>query len=234
MSTLYGIISHAALSKLLKHQQHRSFCECCTVGKNETNNKNNDNNNATNNSITTTNNNNNKKTTQKTRKRIVKKTPRTKKNRGATGCIGGSVDANVANKSSGGSRDDDDKFNKTLVNFLRDHHLSVYAVEKNIRIDNLGGRVDCIFLENRHHKTLYIVDWKFFRHVPNTLSMEYIIQLNLYMYMMKRLQEFSHFNFKLYCIIFSALDPNKIKVFDAMILPEEFLQTLTSIASFHS
>lgn len=180
MSTLYGIISHAALSKLLRRHQHKSFCECCAdvVGNDDDD-------------------------------AVI------------------AVDDKQKNNLNSG-------LNKNLVEFLREHHLSVFAVEKHLRVDNLGGRVDCIFLENRHRKTLYIVDWKFFRHIPSTLPMEYVIQLNLYMYMMKRLNEFSNFNFKLYCVIFSALDSNKLKVFKTMILPDDFLKTLTSIMSFHS
>lgn len=124
------------------------------------------------------------------------------------------------------------EFNREIVQFLKDHHLSVYAVEKRIQIDGLSGRVDCIFRENLYKKTLYIIDWKFSKYIPYTLQMEYVIQLNLYMYIMKRIDVFSTYNFQLYCIIFSTTGNNKIKIFKSMVLSEEFLKSLISVMNY--
>lgn len=124
------------------------------------------------------------------------------------------------------------KFNHEMFSFLQNHHLSVYAIEKRIQCDGLSGRVDCLFLDNICKNKLYIVDWKFSSYIPVNLQMDHVIQLNLYMYIMKRMKEFMVYTFEMYCIIFSSVDQDKIRIFKSIVLPEKFMENLITRMSF--
>lgn len=123
-------------------------------------------------------------------------------------------------------------FNSEMFQFLENNHLSVHAIEKKIFCDGLTGRVDCIFRENINKKKLFIIDWKFCNNIPTSLHLDYELQLNLYMYIMKRMKIFSNYDFEMYCFIFSSHDNNKIRIFKCKVLPEGFIQNLISIISF--
>lgn len=117
-------------------------------------------------------------------------------------------------------------FDRKMVQFLQKHHLSVFIIEKKIAIQGLNGRVDCVFIENIHKKTLYIVDWKFTRYVPHDVYIQHRIQLSLYAYIMKRMDAFSTYNFKTFCFFFAP--GNKIKILHCEILGDDFLESLIS------
>lgn len=126
-------------------------------------------------------------------------------------------------------------FNIEMVQFLQKHHLSVVAMEKKIQIDGLLGRVDCIFKENVYNKKLYIIDWKFTKHLPAELCQEYRIQLNLYLYIMQRMQLFNAFDqFEMYCFIFSSHDLNQLKIFKCEAMSQDFIENLISTTVFQS
>lgn len=121
-------------------------------------------------------------------------------------------------------------FNDVLVQFLQKHHLCVYAIEKKVQIDGLRGRVDCIFLESVHKKTLYIIDWKFTKHLPAELNIQYKIQLNLYRYIMQRMEIYAIYDdILMYCIF---VDNNRVKILKCDILHEDFIENLISLTNF--
>lgn len=123
------------------------------------------------------------------------------------------------------------EFNAELVQFLQNNHLSVYAIEKTVKIGGLCGRVDGIFRDNVNKRTLYVVDWKFSKNVPPSLPMEYVMQLNLYRYIMKRMTQYAKYDLQLYCFIFSAHN-NSMRVFKSLILPDEFIWNFISKTCF--
>ena len=127
-----------------------------------------------------------------------------------------------------------------LVNFLRQHHLSVLDVEKKIQTnDGLCGRVDCIFRQHNKPHTLFIVDWKFTHsHMPKSLSMDQVMQLNLYRYIMHQMATYAAIKtIEMFCLIFSGTrntttNKKKLKIFKVDTIPEEFLRTLITKTSF--
>lgn len=127
-----------------------------------------------------------------------------------------------------------------LVNFLRQHHLSVLDVEKRIQTnDGLCGRVDCIFRQHNKPHTLFIVDWKFTHsHMPKSLSMDQVMQLNLYRYIMHQMATYAAIKtIEMFCLIFSGTsktttNKKKLKIFKVDTIPEEFLRTLITKTSF--
>lgn len=121
--------------------------------------------------------------------------------------------------------------NQEMLKFLKDNHLFVYAVEKRIEYDNIVGRIDCIFKSHLDKTQLYIIDWKFSRNIPNFIQMDYIIQLNIYMYIMKRINLYSKCTFKLYCFIFST-SGKRLKIFECNHLPEPFIDNLITKTIF--
>lgn len=128
--------------------------------------------------------------------------------------------------------------NYMLLNFLSEHHLSVYEIEKKIStfdVDNvliINGRVDCIFKKNLYKNTLYICDWKFSKYIPEDLPIDYAIQLNLYKYIMKQMHQYKNYEIEMYCIIFSSITKNKLKIYKSIILTENFLKNLISRIKF--
>lgn len=125
------------------------------------------------------------------------------------------------------------KFSRPLYKFLQTHHLSVHAIEHTVKTQQLSGRIDCIFLENVYKKTMYIVDWKFSKRIPQKISNDYKIQLNLYMHILTCIheQQNQQYDYKLYCIVFSSPPHNKMKVFNVEKLPKDFIANTISILS---
>ncbi len=125
--------------------------------------------------------------------------------------------------------------NDDLVKFLSDNHLGVMAMEQPVAIDGVTGRVDCIFLRKSDKRTLFIVDWKFLSNIPADLPMDYVVQLNLYMYMMKRMKRFEKFDMTMWCLCFSSRPTNKstFKAFSVQPLPENFIRTLITKTNFY-
>lgn len=122
---------------------------------------------------------------------------------------------------------DDTSIHSGLLQFLRQHHLSVLALEQRLAIDYVHGRVDGILKCNNSEdrNTIFIVDWKFTRrHIPQILPIEYVLQLNLYMYMMKQMPQYSHYKMKMFCMIFSA--SNKFQPFPVIVLPDDYIKSL--------
>lgn len=130
----------------------------------------------------------------------------------------GDYDGNVTTLHSG------------LVQFLANHHLSVLRLEKQLKIDGVvHGRVDGIFRSNIGDKnTIYIVDWKFLSNIPQILTFDYILQLNLYLYIMKRLPKFCHYNMRMYCLVFST-STTEFKEYIVPAIPEDYIKSLLTI-----
>ncbi|WBR61441.1 exonuclease [Drosophila suzukii associated hytrosavirus 1] len=116
-----------------------------------------------------------------------------------------------------------EEFNADMLQFLQNHHLSVLDIEKSVQINGLRGRVDGIFIDSLNKRKLFIIDWKFSKYMYNNLLMEYVIQLNLYMYIMKRMSQYANFDYELYCFVISSSNNQKLKIFKVDILPEEFM-----------
>lgn len=169
MSRLYGVVSHAAMCKLLKKYKKKSFCECCVCD---------------------------------------------------------SFDTCNFDRALQVEKD----FNIEMVQFLQRHHLSVFLMEKKIAIPGLNGRIDCVFIENLFKKTLYIVDWKFTKNIPEELSVQNRIQLSMYAYIMKRMEDFSIYDFKTYCFFFSP--QNYTKIIHCELLGDDFLESLITRMHF--
>lgn len=202
MSRLYGVKSHAALCKLLKKYKKNPFCACCF---------------------------NKKSTKRRYQQHHNEKT--TKIEAAARKPIARRSTKHEIKYALNLSSMNED-FNSSLVSFLQQNHLSVYAVEKKIKFENLSGRVDCIFIENVNRRKLFIIDFKFMNSMPRELHMQYIIQLNLYRYIMKRMSEYMMFDFEMYCLIFSSYNKNHINIIKCIQLPEDFVESLISRLSF--
>lgn len=118
-----------------------------------------------------------------------------------------------------------------IMEFMKMHHLSVYGIEKKISCMGLNGRVDGIFKANQTKNKLYLIEWKFCRYIPERLDITYIIQLNLYMYIMKQIKKYKKFHFDMYCFIFSTTQ-NNIKIFKCINLPDEFIKNFITCTYF--
>lgn len=119
-----------------------------------------------------------------------------------------------------------------LLAFLQQNHLAVFAIEEYIETVDVTGRIDCIFLRQTDKKTLFVVDWKFTKSIPDNLYMDYVLQLNLYRYMMKRLAKYAGYEIELYCLMFSYYEPEKLKIFKAEHLPDDFIASLITMSYF--
>lgn len=122
------------------------------------------------------------------------------------------------------------KFHNRMEQFLQQHHLSVFGVEKSIQACGLKGRVDCIFKRcdiggGGNKSILYIVDWKFQNYIPDNLSMTFRLQLNMYKYIMMHMKKFEQFKIEMFVFIFHT---NKIEleIFKVDDINQLFIQEL--------
>lgn len=126
-----------------------------------------------------------------------------------------------------------ENFSEIILEFLQSHHLSVHAVEKRIAYNGITGRVDCIFQDNMNPKKLFIVDWKFSNYIPLHIQMDYMIQLNIYMYILKRTRMYASYTFELYCFIVpSSSNSKQTKIFKCNHLPDTFIENLITKTQF--
>lgn len=123
-------------------------------------------------------------------------------------------------------------FNIEMFHFLQRNHLSVHAIEKTIQHNGIIGRVDGIFQDNMNRNRLFIIDWKFSKFIPTYIKMDHVIQLNLYMYIMKKMKTYATYNFDLYCIMFSSQNNKYMKIFKCNHLPEKFIENLITKSIF--
>lgn len=121
------------------------------------------------------------------------------------------------------------KIHDELTDFFQEHHLCLYGTERKIEFGELNGRVDCICKQKSTRNTLFILDWKFSTNRLNKLSFDYILQMNLYKYIMNKMDEFKKFDIQMFCCIF--ID-NIIHIFSCEVLDLLFIENFLSNTSF--
>lgn len=131
------------------------------------------------------------------------------------------------------SNDDAHILHRDLVQFLAKHHLSVLDLEVRLEIDQLRGRVDAIFMSNiGDGNTIYIIDWKFIKHIPTQLSFDYVMQLNLYKYIMQHMSKYCHYIIEMYCVMLSSQSKLSFKAFKPINLPDDYIKSLFTNIQF--
>lgn len=110
-----------------------------------------------------------------------------------------------------------------FLQFAQDHHLQLYFVEKKFTFERLTARIDAAFI-NSDDEHIYIIDWKF----PirgDVLRFDSVLQLNLYMYILKKSEpKYQNKKFKLYCIHNALMEEEqKTEIFSCPILDQQFI-----------
>lgn len=114
-------------------------------------------------------------------------------------------------------------FQEKMVEFIQQRHLSVFAIEHRVKINGICGRIDAIFRANYQRKKLYIVDWKFLRYMPEQIDITYIIQLNLYRYMLQQMAKYQNYELEIFCFCFTRYQT--LKIFECTKLSKEFIES---------
>lgn len=112
-----------------------------------------------------------------------------------------------------------------LLAFMKFHHMFVHAVEKRVACEGLCGRVDCILQSHIDRKKMFIIDWKFTKCEQQLIHMDYVVQLNIYMYIMRRMAAYKNCTFTLYCFIFTEASRH-VNIFRCQHLSDAFIQSL--------